>query len=160
MPLGIALLFIFLHQLREPPELSKPPRLASGFWPVPDLQPLIKISDLWRYLYLFLCLVICFLIRSVAIQPLSNESLPLSRSDRFQMNCLSSIACFWLINRWFYWLMLLILFLQSFSWAVQDGIIPLNNHTSTLDPHQDRLCSLWNHLDLLDLHLFGHHLPV
>ena len=43
--------------------------------------------------------------------------------------------------------MLSILFLQSFSWAVQDGIIPLNNHASTLDFYQDHLHTLRDHLD-------------
>ena len=56
--------------------------------------------------------------------------------------------------------MLLILFSQLFSWAVQDRIIPLNNLTSTLDLHQDCLRFLRDYLSLLDLHPFGHHLLV
>ena len=43
--------------------------------------------------------------------------------------------------------MFLILFLRSFSWAVQDGIIPLNDHASTSDLHQDHLRTSRDHLD-------------
>ena len=43
--------------------------------------------------------------------------------------------------------MFLISFLQSFSWAIQDGIIPLNDHASTLDLYQDHLRISRDHLD-------------
>ena len=50
------------------------------------------------------------------------------------------------------WLIFLISFLQSFFWAVQDGIIFLNNHASTSDLYQNHLCISRDYLDkLLDL---------
>ena len=45
------------------------------------------------------------------------------------------------------WLMLLGPFLQSFSWTVQDKIIPLKNYTLTLNLHQNHLHKFWDHLD-------------
>ena len=61
----------------------------------------------------------------VAIRPLSDESLNLGRL----------VGRSRLVDRWFNWMMLSILFSQLFSWAVQDGIIPLNDHASTSDLH-------------------------
>ena len=84
--------------------------------------------------------VACF----VAIRPLLDKLLDL--------NCLVGRSRS--VNRWFDQMMLLISFLQSFSWAVQDGIIPLNDHASTLDLYQDHLCTSRDHLDKpLDLFL-------
>ena len=50
--------------------------------------------------------------------------------------------------------MFLILFLQSFFWVVQDGIIFLNNHVSILDLHQDCLRTPRNYWDFLEFHPF------
>ena len=47
------------------------------------------------------------------------------------------------------WLMLLVLFLQTFSLAVQDVIILLNNYVFTLGLHQDCLRSLQDYLNLV-----------
>ena len=73
MLLGIALLFIFLHQPPEPPESSRPLRLAPGplagsrpLAPDPDLRPLTN-SDLKRVLVLVLVFqpIVWSIVRSV-----------------------------------------------------------------------------------------------
>ena len=101
MVLGIALLFIFLHQPCEPPKPSRPPRWAPGplagskpLAPDPDLRPLTN-SDLKGVLVLVLVFNQSFGQSSgqlVAIWPLSDESLALSRSARTRMSRSSSVA--------------------------------------------------------------------
>ena len=84
----------------------------------------------------------------VAIRPLSNELFALLRFNRSQMSRSTLIA--WLVNCWFDWLILLILFLQSFSWAVQDGIILLNNYASISNFYRNCLRIPRDHLDSFD----------
>ena len=54
---------------------------ASGRFQTSSPWSISQTSDLCRYLYFFLYLVNCSLVRSVAIWPLSDESLALSQSD-------------------------------------------------------------------------------
>ena len=77
--------------------------------------------------------VVCF----VAIQPLLDKLLVLGRLVSRSQS----------VDRWFNQTMLSILLLQSFSRAVQDGIIPLNNHAFILDLYQDHLRISRDHLD-------------
>ena len=88
MLLGIALLFIFLHQPPEPPKSQglRGRLLAPDRFQTSSPWSRSQTSDLWRYLYLFLCLVNRSLVKSIAIRPLSDKSLVLSQSDCAQMS--------------------------------------------------------------------------
>ena len=89
----IALLFIFLSQ---PPEPLKSQGLRGRLLAFDQFQTFSlwsrsQTSNLWRYSYLFSCLVNYSLVRSVAIRPLLDELLALSQSDRARMSCSTSV---------------------------------------------------------------------
>ena len=93
MLLGITLLFIFLHQSPKTPKSQSLRRrfLAPDRFQTSSPGSRSQTSDLWQYLYSFLCLINCSLLRSVAIRLLSDKSLALLQSDRARMSCSTSV---------------------------------------------------------------------